>query len=217
MVSATDPPEAAAPAPAACPVIALVSSAGGLAATGLVLEAMPPDLAAAVIVLQHISPDYRSVLPDILAKRTGLRVTAAHDGQPLLAGQVAVAPPGRHLLVTGERLLALIPSGPFPPSRPSADLLLVTLAVAAGRDVVAVILSGRGNDGATGAAAVHRFGGTVVATDADTSNHFDMPHAAIMRDSVVDHVVPLSRVGPLLLDLVHPRPSSPGRLHHETP
>jgi two-component system, chemotaxis family, protein-glutamate methylesterase/glutaminase len=187
--------------PDTCPVIALVSSAGGLTATGLVLAALPADLAAAVIVLQHIAPDYKSVLPEILGKRTGMPVRAAYDGQPLLPGRVAVAPPGRHLLVTKERLLALIPSGPYPPSRPSADLLLVTLAAAAGPDAIAVVLSGRGNDGATGATAVHRFGGTVVATDANTSNYFDMPGAAIEREEIVDHVVPLDRVAPLRVGL----------------
>ncbi|MEV0616345.1 chemotaxis protein CheB [Nonomuraea sp. NPDC050404] len=205
MVSVTGLPEPAAPGPETCPVIALVSSAGGLTATALVLEALPPDLAAAVLVLQHIAPDYKSVLPEILGKRTGLTVEPAYDGQRLALGRVAVAPPGRHLLVTKDRLLALIPSGPYPPSRPSADLLLVTLAVAAGPDVVAVILSGRGNDGATGATAVHRFGGTVVTTDADTSNHFDMPGAVIARDAIVDHIVPLNQVAPLLLDLVGPQ------------
>ncbi|GAA2213763.1 chemotaxis protein CheB [Nonomuraea monospora] len=202
MVSATDRPGPASTGRAACPVVALVSSAGGLIATGTVLSGLPSALEAAVIVLQHMAPDHKSLLPEILSRRTGLPVAAAYDGQPLTPGRVAVAPPGRHLLVSGDRRLALIPSGPFPPSRPSADLLLVSLALAAGPDAIAVVLSGKGNDSATGAAAVHRFGGTVVATDAATSNHFDMPAACIVQDETVDHVVPLDQVAPLLVGLL---------------
>lgn len=202
MVSATGPPEPVPPRIGTSPVIAIVSSAGGLAAAGLVLSALPSDLGAAVIVLQHISPDYKSVLPAILGKLTAMPVSAAYDGQPLVSGHVAVAPSGRHLLVTKDRRLALITSGPFPPSRPSADLLLATLAVAAGPDAIAVVLSGRGNDGATGSTAVHRFGGTVITTDADTSHAFGMPEAVIDRNGTVDHIVPLDRVAPLLLGLV---------------
>ncbi|UBU18149.1 chemotaxis protein CheB [Nonomuraea gerenzanensis] len=206
MASATGRPGPAPP----CPVVALVSSAGGLTATGTVLSGLPSGLAASVIVLQHLAPDHRSVLPELLGLRTGLPVAAAQDGQPLLPRRVVVAPPGRHLLVRADRRLALIPSGPFPPSRPSADLLLVSLALAAGPDAIAVVLSGRGNDSATGAAAVHHFGGTVVATDAATSDHFDMPAACIEQEETVDHVVPLDQVAALLVGLVDGlRPDGP--------
>lgn len=187
-----------------CPVVAIVCSAGGLAATTAVLSELPPGLDASVIVLQHLAPDRDSYLPEILDRRASLPVAAAHDGQPLVPGHVSVAPPGRHLLVHADRRLALIDSGPFPPSRPSADLLLVTLALAAGPDAIAVVLSGKGNDGATGATAVHRFGGTVITTDAATSDFFDMPEACGARDAVVDHVVPLDEVAPLLVGLVAP-------------
>ncbi|MGR6920241.1 chemotaxis protein CheB [[Actinomadura] parvosata] len=203
MVSGIDRPGPASADTAGGPVVAIVSSAGGLVASGVVLAGLPADLHAAVIVLQHMAPDHKSVLPEILGRRTRLPVAAARDGQPLLPGQVAVAPPGSHLLVTAGLRLALSPSGQFPPSRPSADLLLVSLGLAVGPDAIAVVLSGKGNDGATGAAAVHRFGGTVITTDAATSVHFDMPAACIDQDEIVDHVVPLDRVAPLLLGLVH--------------
>jgi two-component system chemotaxis response regulator CheB len=183
-------------------VVALVASSGGLDAVSRVLEGLPADFGAAVIVLIHQQPDRLSRLVEILARRCALPVVAAQHDIPLIPGCVVVIPPGRHLLVTPAARTALIISGPVPPSRPSADLLLTTLATALGTRVIAVILSGSGRNGATGATAVHVLGGTVLATDEATSTYFAMPQAAIERDETVDRIVALDEVAPLLADLV---------------
>jgi two-component system chemotaxis response regulator CheB len=158
------------------PVIALLCSSGGLDAVTRVLAPLPADLPAAVLVVQHLQPERASELPTILAARTALTVTPAVDGDLLTAGRVLVAPAGQHTLIHGQRI-ALIASGAVPPYRPSADLLLTTLAIAAGPRVIAVVLSGKGNDAATGATAVHRFGGTVIACSTETSTQPAMPQA----------------------------------------
>jgi two-component system chemotaxis response regulator CheB len=183
------------------PIVALVCSAGGIDALTQVLAPLPDDLPAAVIVLQHISPDHPSCLADVLNQRTALTVTAATDSAALAPGTVLVTPPGRHTLIAGDQSIALIPSGAIPPYRPSADLLLATLAASAGKRVIAVVLSGRGNDGATGASAVHRFGGTVIACTAVSSTEAAMPQATIDRDNAVDHVVSLGDIAALLQTL----------------
>jgi two-component system chemotaxis response regulator CheB len=180
------------------PIVALVCSAGGLDALTQVLAPLPDDLPAAVIVLQHLSPDHPSELAELLDQRTALTVTVATDGTALAPGQVLVTPPGQHTLIAGDQTIALIPSGALPPYRPSADLLLATLAASAGERVIAVVLSGRGNDAATGASAVHRFGGTVIASTALSSTQAAMPQATIDRHNAVDHVVSLSEIAALL-------------------
>lgn len=185
------------------PIVALVASAGGVDALSRVLSALPRELPASVIVLLHMSPDRESALPAILGRISAFGVEAARDGDELARGQVLVAPAGRHLLITSELRVALIESGAFPPSRPSADLLLTTLAIAAGARVIAVVLSGTGHDGATGATAVHRFGGTVLATDAASSQSFAMPSATIGRDSAIDHVVDLDALPAVLMALIN--------------
>jgi two-component system, chemotaxis family, protein-glutamate methylesterase/glutaminase len=197
------------------PIVALVCSAGGLDALTRVLERLPADLPAAMLVLQHSSPTHPSQLAVILDQRTALRVSPADDGVALAPGAVLVAPNGRHTLITADETIALIPSGALPPYRPSADLLLTTLAVAAGPRVIAVVLSGKGNDAATGATAVHHFGGTVIASTADTSTQPAMPQATIDRDHAVDHVVPLDELAELLITLV----TTPliGEAHTERP
>lgn len=194
--------------PSRFPVVGLAGSVGGLRAISSVLEALPPDLPAAVVVLIHQQPERESHLTEILRGRSRLPVTTAQDGAPLRPGQVVVIPPGRHLLVTPERRTAIVASGVFPPSRPSADLLFATLATATGPDAIAVVLTGHGHDGATGATAVHALGGTVIATDEATSEVFAMPSAAIARDHAVDHVVAQADVPALLVRLVTEHPAA---------
>jgi two-component system chemotaxis response regulator CheB len=183
------------------PILALCCSAGGLPALETVLAPLPAELPAAVLILQHMSPDNSSKLPAILGRGTALALEWAEDGHPLQPGHALVAPPGQHTLVTKDETIALIPSGSVPPYRPSADLLLTTLAVVAGPRVVAVVLSGEGQDAATGATAVHRFGGTVIVASPETSARKSMPSATMIRDSITDHVVPLDDLPAMLLAL----------------
>lgn len=192
------------------PIVALSCSAGGLDALTRVLAPLPADLPAAVLVLQHMPPDVSSNLPAILARATVLPVQWAGDGDPLRPGCVLVAPAGQHTLITSGQAIALIPSGPVPPYRPSADLLLTTLALAVGRRAVAVVLSGEGQDAATGATAVHRFGGTVIVSSPGTSARTAMPRATMIRDDVTDQVVPLDDVAALLLALATAPAIEPG-------
>ena len=185
----------------AFPVIALVCSTGGLDALTHVLGGLPADFPGAVLVLQHTQPDAPSSLPAILARRSRLVVKEATEGAVLAPGHVLVAPPGNHTLVTADGAVALIESGPRPPYRPSADLLLTSLALAVGRRAVAVVLSGHGIDGATGATAVHHFGGLVIASDEASSTEFSMPGATIRRYTIIDHALPLDAIPALLIEL----------------
>jgi two-component system chemotaxis response regulator CheB len=187
----------------------LVCSAGGLDALTRILSRLPADLPAAVIVLQHQDPTGTNRLATILARHTPLPVSTAADADPLTAGRVLVAPAGHHLLVTAAGTVALIASGRIPPARPSADLLLVSLALTAGPRSIAVILSGYGHDGATGATAVHRFGGTVIATNKATSTQYAMPSATINQPTITDHVTGLDDVAALLITLTTTQPDTP--------
>lgn len=205
-------PEPAAPSAgprlrsARSPIVALVCSAGGLPALISVLRPLPADFPAAVIALQHQSPEHSSYLAQILGRNCALPVSAARDGAALRAGTVVIVPPGKHALVTMGNRLALIDSNHSLPARPSADLLLTSLALVAARRTIAVILSGGGSDGATGAVALHALGGTVIAADKASSAYFGMPEAAISRDEAVRHVVPVGEIAALLISLTRSAP-----------
>ena len=113
-------------------------------------------------------------------------------------GQVLVVPAGRHLLVTSEARVGLIDTGALPPARPSADLLLATLAVTCGPRVLAVVLTGLGHDGQAGVRAVVHCGGTVLAQDEATSAFAAMPAAAVAT-GMVRHVLPLDELAAAIL------------------
>jgi two-component system chemotaxis response regulator CheB len=125
-----------------------------------------------------------------------------------------VAPAGYHTLVTCGARISLIVSGDAPPYRPSADLLLTSLALAAGPRAVAVVLSGYGNDGATGATgatAIHHHGGAVIASNQATSTVSVMPSATINRDEIIDYVVSVDEIPALLVRLASFAVESPAR------
>jgi two-component system, chemotaxis family, protein-glutamate methylesterase/glutaminase len=175
------------------PVVALVTSTGGLDALTRVLAPLPADLPAAVLIVQHQSPDHPGRLAHILDQRTALRVSTASDRDLLVQGTVLVAPPAQHLLVTSEARIGLIASGELPPARPSADLLLATLAVICGPRALAVVLTGKGHDAQTGIRAIHHCGGTVLAQDQATSEEFGMPSAAATT-GLVHAVLPVQDI-----------------------
>jgi two-component system chemotaxis response regulator CheB len=143
-----------------------------------------------------------SHLAEILQRRSVLKVQVAEEGSVLAPGNVYIAPPGKHTLLRTDGTLSLVVSGTYPPSRPSADLLLVSLAISAGTRAVAVVLSGHGTDGATGATAVHDFGGVVIAADEASSQEFAMPQATIGRKDAADHVVHVDEIAGLLQEIV---------------
>lgn len=187
-------------------VVALVCSTGGLDAVQCILEGLPATFLGALIVLRHHDPRAVDHLAPVLRRHTVLPVASARDGDTLLAGRVLVAPTRYHTLVSAGARIALILSGDRPPYRPSADLLLTSMALSLGPRAVAVVLSGYGNDGATGATAVHRFGGTVIVSNRATSQVFGMPSATIDRYEVVDHVTAVDHIAALLTTVIAARP-----------
>jgi two-component system, chemotaxis family, protein-glutamate methylesterase/glutaminase len=181
-------------------IVAMGASAGGVEALTVVMSALPRGLPAAVIVVLHLSPHHESLLPTLLARRSDLRVRAARDGEVLEDGTAYVAPPDAHLLVRDDHLvLTHTPLVNY--CRPSVDLLLESLAEEHGHDVLAVILTGSGIDGAAGVRAVKQDGGTVICEDPRSAAHSGMPAAAVAT-GCVDRVLPLAQIGQAIVDTV---------------
>lgn len=182
-------------------IVACAASAGGLRALSRLLEQLPPQFPAPVVVVQHLDPRHRSLMADILSGRTTLEVEQASEGAALQAGHVYIAPPNRHLLVDPDRTLALSQSELVHFLRPSADLLFESVAAVFRERAIAVVLSGTGRDGAMGVTAIKKVGGTVIVQDPATAEFPGMPEEAI-RTGNVDFVLPLDEVGPALVTLV---------------
>jgi two-component system chemotaxis response regulator CheB len=182
-------------------VVAMAASAGGLNALSRVLSALPAEFPAAVLVLQHLDPRHRSLMADILCRRTPLPVKQAQEGDRLLAGTAYIAPPDRHLLVNVDGTLSLSHTELVHFVRPSADLLFDSLAASYRERAIAVVLTGTGSDGNMGVRAIKKMGGTVIAQDQKSSEFFGMPRAAI-RTGAVDFILALDEIAPALVNLV---------------
>jgi two-component system chemotaxis response regulator CheB len=181
--------------------IAIASSAGGLAALTSLLAAVPASLPAAILVVQHLDPRHRSLIAEILSRRTALPVKQAEDGDRIEPGTVYIAPPDNHLLANADGTLSLTQTELVHFVRPSADLLFESVAASFRDRAIAVVLTGSGADGAMGVRAIKKMGGTVIAQDEETSEFFAMPSAAI-ETGQVDFVLPLEEIRPALVTLV---------------
>ncbi len=186
---------------AARDVVCVAASAGGLQALTELLTALPPGFPAAVAVVQHLHPHAPSMLAPILARKSGLEVVQATDGQALCRGCVYVAPPDQHLLVNPDGTVSLTRTQLVHFVRPSADLLLESAAASFRTRATAVILTGTGVDGQMGVQAIHKMGGTVIAQDEASSEFFGMPAAAIAT-GCVDRVLPLRAIAAALIEVV---------------
>lgn len=182
-------------------VVALAASAGGLRALGRVLEGLPGDFPAAVVVVQHLDPRHRSLVAEILNRRCRLPVREAVDGELLSPGRVDVAPPDHHLLVNPDGRVSLTRTELVHFLRPSADLLFESLAASYKGRAIAVVLTGTGQDGAMGVRAIKKMGGIVLAQDEGTSEFFGMPEAAIQTECV-DFILPLPDIALAVVQLV---------------
>lgn len=160
------------------PLLAIGGSAGSLGPLVAIVNSLPADLHAAVLVCQHTGQEGRSHLPGILERRAQVPVSWATDQEELRAGHVYVAPPGRHLMVHDG--LARVGAGPrVNRHRPSVDVLFASAAQSAGPATTAVVLSGVLDDGAVGSALVDLVGGQVWVQDPGSAEFANMPGAAL--------------------------------------
>jgi two-component system chemotaxis response regulator CheB len=181
-------------------VVVLGASAGGPLALGDVLESLPADLDAAVVVVLHLMANHRSLLAEVLARRTELPVVQARDGDPLVAGHVYVAPPDHHLTFRAlDETIVLDTSAPRGHHRPSIDATLESAAETFGADTIAVVMTGTGSDGAQGARRVRARGGVLIAQQG--AEYEAMPAAAI-ETGAVDQVLPLHAIAPAIVELI---------------
>ena len=187
-------------------VVVIGTSSGGVEALIEIARGLPADLPAAVFAVIHFPEGTPSLLPRILGRAGPLKAVHPEDGEAVRPGKIYAAPPGFHLLVEnagGPMGRVRLGRGPKENHhRPAADALFRSAALAHGPRVVGVVLTGAGDDGTAGLAAVKRRGGVAVVQDPEDALFASMPEHAI--DFVdVDHRVPVGEMAPLLARLCH--------------
>ncbi len=158
-------------------IVGIGASAGGLEALQQFFQHMPGNSGLSFVVIQHLSPDYKSLMADILGKHTEMTVVQAEQEMEILPDIVYLIPPKKNLSIKdGKLLLTDIVQGQL--NHP-IDIFLTTLAAEKKERGIAVIMSGTGTDGTSGIKAVKEHGGLVIVQNPDTAKFDGMPRSAI--------------------------------------
>ncbi|ACB27654.1 CheR family methyltransferase [Methylobacterium radiotolerans] len=190
------------------PIVGIGASAGGIEAMRGFFRGVPERLEAAFVVVTHLGREHKSLLPDVLARLTPLKVEAAADGVPVGPGTVYVMPSGFVMGIAGGRL-TLTPLGEGRETKP-IDIFLTALALDQGERAVGVILSGGDGDGAIGIKAIKEHGGLTLAQTADGygPETADMPLSSL-RTGFVDFGETAERMGDRIAAHVAAAPIAP--------
>ena len=176
-------------------VVCIGASTGGTEAVRDVLELLTPDCPGLVIV-QHMPEHFPAAFAKRLNGLCAIEVKEAVDGDAVQPGRALIAPGSRHLLLqrTGSRYHVAVKDGPLVSRhRPSVDVLFRSAAQCAGANAIGVIMTGMGDDGATGLLELRKAGALTVAQDEDSCVVFGMPKEAIERGAAA-RIVPLGQI-----------------------
>lgn len=183
-----------------CPIVGVGASAGGLDAFTQLLRFLPVDTGLAFVLIQHLSPEYESMLTELLSRQTQMPVTQISQDMQVVANHVYIIPPNRKLILVGGQL-HLSPREKTRGGHYPIDAFFESLARERGEQAISVVLSGADGDGARGLAAIKAVGGITFAQDRASAQFGGMPQTAVDTGQV-DYVLPpqgiaeeLARIG----------------------
>lgn len=190
-----------APQGLASKVVVIGSSTGGPRALMSVVPHLPPNLPAAVLIIQHMPAGFTASLARRLDEASAITVKEAENGEPLGPSTAYLAPGGVHMLVTREKTIELAMLPPVHGVRPAVDMTMMGLPDVFGSSIVACVLTGMGSDGAAGAQHIRGHGGKVIAEDASTCVVYGMPRSVVELGGA-DYVLPIDKVADAVVDAV---------------
>jgi two-component system CheB/CheR fusion protein len=199
------------------PVVGIGASAGGIEAVSALLQAMPPDSGMALIIVQHLPPDHQSLLAEIFSRRTSMPVHEIVDGMSVEPNHVYVIRPGFTVTLEGGTLRLGAPVEQRGHRRPIDDFFR-SLARVQREKAIAIVLSGVGTNGTSGAQAIKAAGGICIAQDPDTADFGGMPRS-LVHAGYADQVLQVHDIPDVLVRYArHPYldPAFRGRAQAET-
>ncbi len=179
-------------------IVGIGASAGGLEALERFFDHMPADTGLAFVVVPHLSPDFKSLMGELLSKRTRMPVRQVADGMPVEANTISVIPPRKNMIIAAGRLMLTDIEPPHGLNLP-IDIFFRSLAQDLNDRAVGVILSGTGSDGTRGIRAIKEAGGMVMVQDDATAKFDGMPRSAIAT-GLADHILPPEHMPQQLLN-----------------
>ncbi|MBI4781665.1 MAG: PAS domain-containing protein [Oscillatoriophycideae cyanobacterium NC_groundwater_1537_Pr4_S-0.65um_50_18] len=198
-VNSASEPNQLSPTDAAFPVVGIAASAGGLEAFTELIRHLPTDTGMAFVLIQHLSPDYESLLSEILGRVTAMPVRQVEDQMQVEPNAVYVIPPNTQMTLV-DGFLRLVPRQKNDGRYLPADIFFESLATDRGNKAIAVVLSGMDGDGAQGVKAVKIAGGVTFAECDATAQFNSMPNTAVATGNV-DFVLPPQAIATELSNL----------------
>ncbi|MDP1998653.1 MAG: chemotaxis protein CheB [Rhodoferax sp.] len=186
-------------------IVAIGASAGGLEALEKLFDHLTCDSGATFVVIQHLSPDYKSMMANLLSRHTQMPVVMVQQDTPIRPDHVYLIPPGSMMHI-GEGYLRLTPKNPRTLTLP-IDVFFRSMAEHYREHSVGVILSGTGSDGTRGAAAINDAGGFLIAQEPENAKFDGMPRSVIAT-GLVDVILPVEHIGPRILNLLQNLPEA---------
>ncbi|MBN2555098.1 MAG: chemotaxis response regulator protein-glutamate methylesterase [Anaerolineales bacterium] len=174
-------------------IVVIGASTGGPRALSEVVPALPADLKAGVLIVQHMPVGFTGPLAQRLNRISSLEVREARDGDVLCRGQALLAPGGFHMQIGEGGAIRLNEKPSVHGVRPAVDVTMASVVPACGNRSVGVVLTGMGRDGSNGASLIHAAGGWVIAEDQSTCIVWGMPRS-VTEHGASDEVVPLHQI-----------------------
>jgi len=184
-------------------VVGIGVSTGGPNALQHIIPLIEADLKVPILAVQHMPPTFTASLAERLDKDSKISVVEGREGDVVRKGTMYIAPGGYHMVVRkrGERfVLGVTSSPPVNSCRPSIDVLFRSMAMAYGGNILTVVLTGMGNDGAAGVGAIRRKGGYSIVQDEETCVVWGMPQA-VYAAGEADEVLPLEKIARRIMDI----------------
>ncbi|MBI9044893.1 MAG: chemotaxis response regulator protein-glutamate methylesterase [Anaerolineaceae bacterium] len=182
-------------------IVVFGTSTGGPRALNLVIPALPAELQAAFVVIQHMPAGFTRSLSERLDNNSSLLVKEGEPGESLEVGKCLVAPGGFHMVFDNNGKISLNQNPPVHGVRPSVDVTMLSLAQLYGDRTIGVILTGMGSDGSSGAALVHSMGGHVIAEAEESCVVWGMPRS-VVAVVAASEVVPLDKISEAIIKAV---------------
>lgn len=177
-------------------VVGIGASAGGLDAITKLFKNIPSDTGMAFVIVQHLSPDFESLMPELLSKHTDMEIFTAVDKLELLPNRIYLNERTKNLHIKGNKLY-LLDKGPKSNLNLPIDILFHTLGEEFKESSIGVILSGTGSDGSRGIKTIKEGGGTILVQDPAMAQFDGMPNSAISTN-IVDYIKPVEELGKTL-------------------
>jgi two-component system CheB/CheR fusion protein len=182
-------------------VVGIGASAGGLEAIHELFDNMPDDTGYCFVIVQHLSPDYKSLMPELLAKHSQMQIFEAGDDMELQKNCIYLIPSKSLMTVSGNKIKLTDKKKDNHPNT-AIDIFLTSLAKEKGKDAIGVILSGTGSDGTNGIEAIKANGGTVIVQDPISAKFDGMPNSAI-NTGFADLILSPDMIAGELIEYLH--------------